>query len=346
MALITDLLDAHERAQAANGPDRADGGLVVSEDKLLIIFHHCVSVFAPLLSGCNATDLFLDHHVQELLLLLSLIQLLLRVALQRDLTNLRQVVRLRALRRRMVRLQASKWSSAARAGTMPTTAVDSLPALLLGQHAGTRRVADNGTALIHLGAQMLVGAVQAAAVQALVRVLARVRLLLCLIQDVFRALSFDYLALHFLNVEEPQIHRLLHHWIVVAQAQILHLRTLLVKAVRGAGSGQLTVRVDVDEAHGVLAHAWTIVLSHLLIDHQIVFQSLFPIYFVLFYHRVGIHLVDAGAVQHVGVRLIGRVLLAQHLPLAYVGHRVAAAEADLDGGVRVDAVHVASMVAG
>lgn len=137
-----------------------------------------------------------------------------------------------------------------------------------------------------------------------------------------------------------------HHWIVAAEAQILDFRTLLVQAVRGARSRELTVRVNVDEAHCVLAHARTIVLTHLLIDHQIVLQSLFPIYFILFYHRVGIHLVDATAVEHVRVSLVRRVLLAQHLSLAYVGHGVASAEADLDGRVRIDSIHVSSVVTG
>ena len=228
---------------------------------------------------------------------------------------------------------------------MAAAALNSLPTLLGSQHACARRVADHRPPFVHFAAQVLVGAIQAAGVQSLIRVLARVRLLLRLIQDVFRALSFDYLALHFLNIKEPQIHGLLHHGIVAAQPQVLHLRTLLVKAMRGARSRQLTIRVNVDEAHGILAHARTVVLSQLLIDHQIVFQSLFPIYFILFYHRVGVHLVNARAVQHVGIRLIGRILLAQHLSLAYVGHRVAAAEADLDWCVRVDTVHVASMVA-
>lgn len=114
--------------------------------------------------------------------------------------------------------------------------------------------------------------------------------------------------------------------------------------MRGAGRRKLAVRVDVDEAHGVLAHSWAVVLGHLLIDHQIVLQCLFPIDFVLFYHRVGIHLVDAGAVKHVRVGLVGRILLAQHLSLANVGHRVAAAEADLHRRVPIDPIQIAHMI--
>lgn len=192
----------------------------------MIIFHHCISVLPPLLSRGNATDLFLDHHVQELLLLLRLVQLLLWIRLESDLANLRQVVGLGALRRRMVRLQASKWSRAACARAVPTTAVD--PLALLRQHACSRRVANDGATLVHLAPQMLVRPIQATAMQSLIRMLTRMRLFLCLIQDVFRALALDYLALHLLNIEQPQINRLLHHGIVAAEAQVLDLRALLV----------------------------------------------------------------------------------------------------------------------
>lgn len=129
-------------------------------------------------------------------MLLRLVQLLLGIGLEGDLTNLRQVVGLRALGRRVVRLQAAKWGSAA--GAVPAAAIDSLA--LLRQNTCSGRVANDGAAFIHLAPQMLVRTVQPTAVQSLICVLTRMGLLLCLIQDVLRALSFDDLALHFLNV--------------------------------------------------------------------------------------------------------------------------------------------------
>lgn len=135
MALIADLLHAHEGAQAADGSDGADRGLVVGEDELLIVLHHLIPVLTALLAGGNATNLFLDHHVQELLLLLSLIQLLLRIRLKGYLPDLRQVVRLCTLSCRMVRWQASKRGRAARARAVSAAAVDALA--LLRQHACT-----------------------------------------------------------------------------------------------------------------------------------------------------------------------------------------------------------------
>jgi hypothetical protein len=54
----------------------------------MVVLHHLVSVFAPLLSGGNATDLFLDDHVQVLLLLLRLVKFI-RIRFKSDLAYLR-----------------------------------------------------------------------------------------------------------------------------------------------------------------------------------------------------------------------------------------------------------------
>ena len=106
--------------------------------------------------------------------------------------------------------------------------------------------------------------------------------------------------------------------------------------MRGARGRQLAIWINVYEAHGVLVHARAVVLGHLLVDHQIVLQSLLPVDVILLHHRVGVHLVEAGPVEHVGIRLIRRVLLAHHLAFADVGHRVASAEADFDRRVSIN----------
>jgi len=65
---------------------------------------------------------------------------------------------------------------------MATAALDSVS--LLWHQASARRVPDDGVSLVSLSTQAIVRAIQAAAVQSLVRMLARVRVLLCLIQDI------------------------------------------------------------------------------------------------------------------------------------------------------------------
>ena len=115
-------------------------------------------------------------------MLLCLIELLLGIGLESNLAYLLQVVDLGAVGRRMVRLHAAERS------VVPTCSLSAaavLPLALLGHHARARRVADYGTTIVHLAAQVLVGAIEASAVQPLVRLLARVRLrLLGLIQDI------------------------------------------------------------------------------------------------------------------------------------------------------------------
>ena len=65
---------------------------------------------------------------------------------------------------------------------MAAAALDSVS--LLWHQASARRVPDDRVSLVSLSAQAIVRAIQAAAVQSLVRMLARVRVLLCLIQDI------------------------------------------------------------------------------------------------------------------------------------------------------------------
>ena len=94
----------------------------------------------------------------------------------------------------MVRLQATQRRGAA---AVPTAAVHSLP--LLWQDACARRAAYDGATIIHFSTQVLIGAISTAIVQPL-SLLGRLRLLILVIQDVFGALSFNYLTLHLLYI--------------------------------------------------------------------------------------------------------------------------------------------------